>query len=284
MDRCGRSGRLRPSASSDGGGLCLPVSASLGTVVCTLALCLGVSRAFPLIVAANRDEFYDRPSEAPRRRPGHPEIVAGLDLRAGGTWLGCREGGNPFVVAVLNRSRGWGQGPAAPGERSRGSLAFEALGLDCVDDVAGLLDAESAALYGAFNLVAADSKQALFLSNAHGLECKPLARGLSVLTNLAPDDPHCPRGAGARKDFEAALPELAAVVEAGQLVPPLARVLGNHQNSADPDDRNPLARLCVHTEAYGTRSSSVVAIGADAKVAYFHAEGPPCCTPFERIV
>jgi len=56
--------------------------------MCILALAFQVRSDLPLIVAANRDEFYERPTEAPRLLRGAPRIVGGRDARAGGTWLG----------------------------------------------------------------------------------------------------------------------------------------------------------------------------------------------------
>ena len=78
---------------------------------------------FPLIVAANRDEHYDRPSAAPSLIETTPKIIAGRDLRAGGTWLGVNSAG--LMVGVLNRHLD-GNSPVADA-RSRGLLCMELL-------------------------------------------------------------------------------------------------------------------------------------------------------------
>ncbi|MGH7783160.1 MAG: NRDE family protein, partial [Candidatus Binatia bacterium] len=52
-------------------------------------------------MAANRDEHYDRPSAAPAILCHDPVILAGRDLRAGGTWLGINQHG--LVIGILNR-------------------------------------------------------------------------------------------------------------------------------------------------------------------------------------
>ena len=90
--------------------------------MCTLVL-RRPDAAWPLLLAANRDELRGRPSRAPGRHwPDRPHVRGGLDLEAGGTWLGVNDDG--VVAAVLNR-RGT-LGPQ-PGKRSRGELVLEAL-------------------------------------------------------------------------------------------------------------------------------------------------------------
>ena len=61
--------------------------APLARVVCTLAIYTRVLPGLPLVVAANRDEFYARPASGPTLLASEPRIVGGRDLLAGGTWL-----------------------------------------------------------------------------------------------------------------------------------------------------------------------------------------------------
>src|SRR5687768_14784466 len=78
----------------------------------------------PLILLANRDEFYDRPAAAAAYWKDHPEIYAGRDMMAGGTWLGITRSGR--IAAVTNY-----RDPCAPkGNRSRGELVAEFLKSD----------------------------------------------------------------------------------------------------------------------------------------------------------
>ena len=76
---------------------------------------------FPLIVAANRDEHYDRPSAAASLIETTPKIIAGRDLRAGGTWLGVNSAG--LMVGILNRHLD-GQNFLVADARSRGLLCM----------------------------------------------------------------------------------------------------------------------------------------------------------------
>jgi uncharacterized protein with NRDE domain len=79
--------------------------------MCTLALYFKVFTGYSVVVAANRDEHYERPSAPPSIIGGSPTIVAGRDLRAGGTWLGINEYG--LLVGILNRRQQ--PGPVAHG-------------------------------------------------------------------------------------------------------------------------------------------------------------------------
>ena len=86
--------------------------------MCTLAIYFRMLPDYPLVVAANRDEQYDRPSAPPQRLDTVPTIIAGRDLRAGGTWLGINRHG--LLAAMLNRRINGGL--PAPDARSRGLL------------------------------------------------------------------------------------------------------------------------------------------------------------------
>lgn len=87
--------------------------------MCVLAVFLRPSGRTPLIVAANRDEFRDRPSAPPQRL--EEGIVGGKDLQSGGTWLGVNDRG--LFVAVTNRRTP----PREEDSLSRGLLALETL-------------------------------------------------------------------------------------------------------------------------------------------------------------
>src|SRR6266581_9268973 len=98
--------------------------------MCTLVILRRPEHPWPIIIGAYRDEMIDRAALPPGRHwPDRPEIVAGLDRLAGGSWLGLNDWG--VAAAVLNRHGSLG--PAA-GLRSRGELVLAAL--DHADAVA----------------------------------------------------------------------------------------------------------------------------------------------------
>src|SRR5947209_4270934 len=147
--------------------------------MCTLVILRRPEHVWPVIIGANRDEMIDRPARPPGRHwPDRAEVVAGLDLLAGGTWLGLNDWG--VAAAVLNRHGSLG--PAA-GLRSRGELVLEAL--DHADAVAAAealshLDPEA---YRTFNLIVADNRDAFWLRHAGTgiIDVHPLKDGLSVI-------------------------------------------------------------------------------------------------------
>lgn len=252
--------------------------------MCTLAVYNRVSAAYPLVVAANRDEFFGRPALAPAPLPDRPCVVAGLDVQAGGTWLGARVDGVGRVVGLLNRRPDADRPGSGPGELSRGLLCLDALDAPSIDCVLKTLDTREAARYGGFNLFVAEPGRAVVVDNGGGVRVTELGEGLSVLTNLDVNDPRCPRLAGATAAFAGLGPRVAAEEGPETLIAAFASVLGDHKGSADTGDSSPLSRICVHTPIYGTRSSSVIFVARDGNVRYFHADGPPCEAGFEEVL
>jgi hypothetical protein len=118
-----------------------------------------------LLLAANRDELKGRPWRAPARHwPDRPDVIAGLDVRAGGSWLGVNDDG--VIAAVLNRVGTLGP---AIGKRSRGELVLEALDhADAAAAAAALVDLDPDA-YRPFNLLVADARDAFWLRHVGGL-------------------------------------------------------------------------------------------------------------------
>src|ERR1051325_1484422 len=101
--------------------------------MCTLVILRRPEHDWPVVIGANRDEMIDRPAKPPGRHwPGRAEIVAGIDLLAGGSWLGVNDWG--VTAAVLNRHGSLG--PEA-GVGSPGGLGLEGLAPpDAVDAAA----------------------------------------------------------------------------------------------------------------------------------------------------
>ena len=104
--------------------------------MCTIVVLNRPGHDWPILIAANRDERLGRPWKKPAAHwLDRPEVVAGLDVDAGGSWLGLNAGG--VVAAVLNREGTLGP---ALGKRSRGELVLEALDhMDAVDAADSLL-------------------------------------------------------------------------------------------------------------------------------------------------
>src|SRR5205814_5778434 len=154
--------------------------------MCTLVILRRPGHRWPVLIGANRDEMIDRASKPPGRHwPDRPDVVAGLDALAGGSWLGVNDWG--VAAAVLNRHGSLGP---APDRRSRGELVLEAL--DHADAVAAAeaLSHLDPAAYRTFNLIVADERDAFWLRHAAGsrIELHPLKDGVSMIAAGDLDD------------------------------------------------------------------------------------------------
>ncbi|VXA93158.1 conserved hypothetical protein [Pseudomonas sp. 8AS] len=150
--------------------------------MCLIVFAWRPGHAQPLLLAANRDEFYHRPSLPLGQWADAPGLYAGRDLQAGGTWLGVTADGR---FAALTNIRDPNQ---AKGPRSRGELPVEFL--------RGALDAESYLAevverreqYSGFNLLLGNRHELLFLNSQDG-RIRRLQPGLYGLSNAELDTP-----------------------------------------------------------------------------------------------
>ncbi|MGE5269257.1 MAG: NRDE family protein [Thiohalocapsa sp.] len=224
--------------------------------MCTLVILRRPEHDWPVIIAANRDEMIERPAQPPGRHwPDRAEVVAGLDLLAGGSWLGLNDWG--VAAAVLNRTGSLG--PAA-GLRSRGELVLEALDhADAVAAAAALGDLDPAA-YRSFNLIVADNRDAFWLRHdGRGrIATRPIEEGLSLIAAGELDELATPRLAFARPRFAAAAPPDPDADEWNAW----QDILGD---DSAPSGAPPEAALRFLTErGYGTVSSALIALPAVA--------------------
>jgi len=172
--------------------------------MCTLVILRRPEDMWPVIIGANRDEMIGRPALPPARHwPDRPEVVAGLDQLAFGSWLGINDWG--VAAAVLNRHGSLGP---APGERSRGELVLEALDHPDAVAAADALAHLDPAAYRTFNLIVADNRDAFWLRHAGGKEVDvwPIAEGLSLIDSGELNRPNNRRVTLATPRFRAAEP------------------------------------------------------------------------------
>jgi hypothetical protein len=274
--------------------------------MCTVVLLRRPGSPWPLLLAANRDELRSRPWRPPGRHwPDRPEVVAGLDEQAGGSWLGVNDHG--MVATILNRV-----GTLGPetGKRSRGELVLEALDhADAAAAAAALADLDPAA-YRPFNLIVADQQGAYWLRHAGTLpsfafrtrdgslrvvapihlpgaatperdrsgaiECHPIQDGLSMLTARELNDPTSVRIAHYLGRWRAAPPPDPDADDWSAWV----RLLADRE-SADGDPRNAMA--IVAAGDYGTVCSSLVALSASGRPIMKFAAGVPGEAAFEWV-
>jgi uncharacterized protein with NRDE domain len=248
--------------------------------MCTLAIYFRLFGDYPVVVAANRDEFLDRPALPPTALGDRPRIIGGKDLRAKGTWLGINQHG--LIVGLLNR-RIVENGPNDDKLRSRGLLCLDALQHASAASALQYVESQRARDYNGFNLLMASRDEAFVAYNRGGeIEVVKLTPGMHLLTNADVDDFECPRISrsysrfaelGQREDFAA--DPVARRAE-------LAALLADHSTQLDARTGRPNS-LCLHLGDYGTRSSSLIFLRRDSTtVDHFFAAGPPCTASYER--
>jgi uncharacterized protein with NRDE domain len=234
--------------------------------MCTLIALHRCTPAAPLVIAANRDEYLERPSEGPALRAGgaHP-VAAPRDLRAGGTWLGVNAEG--LLAAVTNR-------PVSRRDDrcgSRGQVVLEALEARSAREVAESLSGLGRDRFNPFNLLVADGQEAFTVVYEGRAELEELSPGAHVIGNADPDDRAVPKIARLLDEAQE-----ACELEGSALWSALATTLRGHAGEPAP-----LAHTCIHAGGYGTRSSTLLQLGPGAEPVWWYADGPPCRTPYE---
>lgn len=245
--------------------------------MCTLALYFKVFPDFPLVVAANRDEQYARPSVPPAVLQDAPTILAGRDIRAGGTWLGINEHG--LVAAVLNRHDA-AERQAQDGPRSRGLLCLDALQCRSVTEAMDLLAPASGLVYRPFTLVCADRQKAWAAYNTdRSVDRIELENGLHVFSNSFETDAAPGKAGRAHSAFS----ELGRTAQPAlsHLVGELSGMLADHSLGGGSTDVRDA--VCVHGDASGTVSASIVVYaGAERRFRTFYCPGKPCQMEFRE--
>jgi hypothetical protein len=226
--------------------------------MCVLILHHRLVPGYPVVVAANRDEARDRPSEPPLLWAAG--LLAPRDRRAGGTWIGLNRHG--LVVGITNRSRE----PSDPGRPSRGELVVEALTAPAARAAVSRVErAAFSSPRNPFNLLVADAREAfLVVGGRAGVNARPLPAGTHVLSN------------------EHELGEL----DLGDLAPPpdLAGAL-ERLRALCRDHGSCGYAVCKHGDRYGTVSSALIAAGDGPghPDRFAFADGLPCETPHAEI-
>lgn len=244
--------------------------------------------AYRLILAANRDEFYVRPSKAADFWANNNEILSGLDLeggREGGSWLGISKRGK--MAAITNYMEG--QNPDAQG---RGFLVSNYLMDRDVDSYSYLKKVSAEGhLYNGFNLLTAEfrAKQdtVCYYGNRGSPEPIHLKAGIYGLSNSLLDTPWRKLLKG-KRHFSSVIGDQALSCDG--LVQELLTVLNNEElNAPDPAQESqgfgytkPILQaqsaVCVRTPHYGTRTNTIILIDAAGNVTFTERTMPTCDT------
>ncbi|MCU1806995.1 NRDE family protein [Cytobacillus firmus] len=228
--------------------------------MCLILFAYKVHPKYKLIVAANRDEFYERPTAPAHFWEDHPHILAGRDLRKMGTWMGVTENGR---FAALTNYRDPNE--VTEGKRSRGDLVADFLkGSASPADFMNRAS-EHRSSYPGYNLLAGNLEELFYYSNVED-RVELLQPGIYGVSNHVLDTewPKVKKG----KEGLTALLDNAE----GNLTEDLFTLLQNADSA--PDERLPktgvsleweriLSPLFIKSDGYGTRSSTVLLMSKD---------------------
>ncbi|ODC02404.1 hypothetical protein BFW38_01460 [Terasakiispira papahanaumokuakeensis] len=151
--------------------------------MCLLAIAWQSHLDFPLVMAANRDEFHSRPTQ-PAYHWASDRITGGQDVEAGGSWLLTHNNGRWAALTNFREPNTMGR---QPGYRSRGELPLKALE-QAPETLASWLTTQTDQYLG-YNLIWGDQEQAWWFSNRHPTQPQRLTSGLYILSNAALDTP-----------------------------------------------------------------------------------------------
>jgi hypothetical protein len=234
--------------------------------MCLLAIQFQLVPESPVLVAANREEAYDRPSLPPSIQSGKPRIMCGVDQLAGGTWLGVNQHG--LFVSVSNRRK------TLPTfiSRSRGLLCRDLLRASSAREAADTAYEElSTGKYNGANFVVADADGGWAVHGGDEIEIVELREGLNILANNDLNDPD---------DLRVQLAKRLLTLQT--LDSPVKFLAVASKVVARPP--SPLGRpsIVIREPKRGTVSSTLISLGKKPRDAiYQYAPGPPDRTKYE---
>ena len=233
--------------------------------MCMLAIFFRVIEGCPVLVAAIREEFYDRQGTEPELWQGVSTFVAGRDPRAGGTWLGVNEHG--VLVAITNRPK-LGQ-PSEP--RSRGLLCRDLLASRSARAAhEWAIEELHRCDYAGCNLLMIDAADAYVVQQEASARSGRLSTGIQIVTARGLNESTDERAVRILEELNGRDPR-----PKNEWIGDLQRLCGDHGNSTGPP-------ICLHAADRGTISSSIIALPENVNQArWLHAQGPPCRTAFK---
>jgi uncharacterized protein with NRDE domain len=233
--------------------------------MCLYVFAYNAHPLYRFVMAANRDEFYDRPTEKASFWPSDPQVLAGRDLKLGGTWMGITKMGR---FAALTNYRD----PSSyiNHARSRGILVsnFLTRNITPQEYVSCVISCRES--YNGFNLLTADAAN-IFYYNKHYSAARILEPGIYGLSNHYLDTPWFK----VKKSKQA----FADYLKDNDMIEPQALLAIMRDTEQAPDDELPdtgisrereklLSSIFIQGDDYGTRSSAVLLIGYNNHVLF----------------
>jgi uncharacterized protein with NRDE domain len=234
--------------------------------MCILAIQYQLVADSPILVAANREEFYERSSSVPSIQSGKPRVLCGIDQKAGGTWLGVNQNG--MLVAACNRKKIIP--PINP--RSRGVLCKDLLRCNSAPQaVDQAMDELASGKYEGVNFVIVDSESGWVVHGGDDLETIELEEGLSIIANNDVNDPRDERVQLAQR-----LLTLQTLDSPVKFLAVASKVFARAPSLPGRPS------MIIRGKDYGTVSSTLIALGKKPRDAiYQFANGAPDETKYE---
>jgi len=233
--------------------------------MCLIVFAYNAHPSYKLVLAANRDEFYDRPASPADFWKDNPDLLAGRDLKGKGTWLGITHHGR--FAAITNY-----RDPASFmfDVKSRGKLVKDFLcgkiKAEKFTDKIGPLGAK----YNGYNLILHDAEGFYHFSNRGG-EKQKITAGIHGLSNHLLDTPW-PKVVRAKKLMKEALKYKGSALEealfallADRRFPPPEKL---PSTGVDKDWEKVLSPIFIKSPNYGTRSSTILLVGKNRRVTF----------------
>lgn len=231
--------------------------------MCLILIAHGAHPDFPLVIAANRDEYYRRPTAGAAFWQDHPRILAGRDLECMGTWLGVTRAGRFAALTNFRDPQTRKTDAPSRGQLVSGFLVSGSKPRDYLEEVA-----KFAPDYNGFNLLAGDIHEVFYFSSRSGA-VQQLSPGVHGLSNHLLDTPW-PKVVRGKRRLQSVL--------AGKPSPEtLLEVLQDREPVSESELPNTgiglemervLSPALIVSEQYGTRASTVVMFGRDGGVSF----------------
>ena len=234
-----------------------------------MAILYRVASGTPILVAANREERFDRPTQYPKIQSGYPRVVCGIDLVAGGTWLGVNQFG--LFCAVANRRKA----NPSPNSLVHAGCCVESCWI-CArakDAAAHAAKELATGAYAGANYVCADARYAAVVHGGQRVRIVELKPGLHIITGADVDDPR-----NERHDFVRRMLTLQTLDSAVTFLAVASRVF-----SRKPDSAGRRGVVILGGEV-GTVSSTLLSLPRKIQQAiYQYAPGPPCDCAYDDL-
>jgi uncharacterized protein with NRDE domain len=227
--------------------------------MCLIVLSLGQHPEYPLVIAANRDEFHARPTREAHWWPDKPDILGGRDLQAGGTWLALHRNGCFATVTNYRDAQ-----PPSPKYLSRGRLVTDFLESDLAPSA--YLNTIDEDAFAGFNLIVGKAGEVAYLSNRED-GSRDLGPGTYGLSNALLDGPW--------HKVESSKRKFSALLDSGEVnETSLMRLMNDRGKAAvsevekghlDFDTAHAISAPFIVLPNYGTRCTTVALMDNDGK-------------------